>query len=82
MTREPNWTEEEFRTVLSNPKRSDEELSAESLDRTPGAIGFVRAGIHDFHNDCDNSILSATMKEVLRNSKEHWLCPVCQQVIT
>lgn len=81
MVRAPNWTEDEFRILLNSPKLSDVELNQGPLrSRSPGAIGFVRAGIYAYHPEKRNSggILSKMMVHLLEDKDrlrtQCWKC--------
>jgi hypothetical protein len=59
------WTEEEFRLLLANENMPDEGLAA-LLDRSPGAVGVVRAGVKRWQNGIDHKgILSKMMIRIL-----------------
>jgi hypothetical protein len=48
MAKAPDWTEEEFSTLLDCPTCSDEELAQRLDRRSAGAVGVVRAFLHHF----------------------------------
>lgn len=74
-SREPEWNDDEFLTVLRNLNRSDEELS-KMVRRSPGAVGALRAGLLAYANgDTHTTLLSEYMRDLLRG-REHYLRPV------
>lgn len=78
MVRAPNWTEGEFEIVLNSYGLSIEEVMQKlrscrpEVVRTPGAIGFVRAGIHAYHPEKRNpgEILSKMMIRILEEKRD------------
>jgi hypothetical protein len=77
MTRAPNWSIEEFDTVLNNSNLDSLELAQQLPRRTPGAIEVVRQGIHSFHTGGDLSLLSKMMLRRLKEKQEQVTCAVC-----
>jgi len=77
MTRAPNWSIEEFDTVLNNSNLDSLELAQQLPRRTPGAIEAVRQGIHSFHTGGDLSLLSKMMLRRLKERQEQVTCAVC-----
>jgi hypothetical protein len=75
--RAPNWTSDEFETLLSNPGLSDVELSRVIGTRTAGAVGVVREGIHAYHHGKDPGILNRMMKDRLAGKSKSVRCPKC-----
>ena len=73
--KEKEWSPEEFEILLQNPQLSDEELSSQLPCRSPGAIGVVRAFIHNFHMGGNVSGLSRMMIRHLEQGS--WNCPLC-----
>jgi hypothetical protein len=65
MARLPNWTEDEFRTLLDNPETSPADLSQGPLARSPEAIALIRQAAREFEAGHDNDRLSQTMRDVL-----------------
>lgn len=61
MKRAPAWTAQEFTTLLQNPTLSDAEIARLLPQRTEGAVGWVRSGIHSYHRGLDTSMLSKMM---------------------
>lgn len=79
MTRAPNWSSEEFETLLGNPLLTETELAALLPLRTPDAISWVRQGVHSFHTGRpDHQILSSMMKERLMGPSGPLLCAMCK----
>ncbi len=70
MTRAPDWTEEEFRLLLSQPMASSEELKASLSRRSVEAIQLVRQGIEQFQRDGHSPLLSQMMQRVLEEPRE------------
>lgn len=75
MARAPDWSEQEFETLLRNPQLSDEEVARLLPRRTLGAIGAVRSFLHNFHEGGDISGLSQMMASRLRRGS--WTCSKC-----
>jgi hypothetical protein len=75
MTRAPNWTEDEFETLLNNPHSSDEELADLLPQRTPDAVGVVRAFVHNYHLGGSMSGIGNMMVQRLEQGSV--TCPVC-----
>jgi len=44
MARKPDWTPDEFETLLANPESSNEELAKKLPQRSVGAVDAVRSG--------------------------------------
>jgi hypothetical protein len=78
MTKAPEWTKEEFILLVSRPELFDEELVSLLPNRSAGAIGVVRAGIHSFHTGGDVSMLSIMMKDLLGSKETLVECPICK----
>jgi len=79
MTRVPNWSKEEFETLLSNPLLTDAELTELLRQRTADAISWVRQGVHSFHTGrADHQILSRMMKDRLMEPSGPILCALCK----
>jgi hypothetical protein len=77
MKRKPEWTTEEFETLLQNPSLTDERLHLKLPNRTPAAIQVVRGGIHAFHLGQNTSMLSKLMITRLRSGASRLICPIC-----
>ncbi len=75
MSRDPNWSEQEFNIILLNPHSTDYELSAKLNGRSPESISNLRAFIHNFHIKGNISGLSKFM--VVRLGQGYWECPRC-----
>jgi hypothetical protein len=77
MNRAPDWTEEEFRALIENPKMAYDELAKVLPTRSVGAMTTVRSFLHSYHTGGDTSGLSEMMKRVLRERKHSVTCPQC-----
>jgi hypothetical protein len=80
MTREPEWSPEEFELLLSRPDLEDAELEAVIQTRSAGAIGAVRSGVHAFHQDnsAGRGLLSQMMKTRLTEPQPRsFPCRLC-----
>lgn len=77
MSRAPDWTDGEFRLLLSRPNAPASELVELLPRRTEGAIGVVRQGLHEFHQNGETSVLSQTMLRILTDPGIEWDCPIC-----
>jgi len=84
MARARDWTECEFATLLYRPELSHEAL-AEILagvreERSAGAVGVVREGVHTWHKEGRNPgrILSQMMVKLLEDKNrlrtQCWKC--------
>ncbi len=78
MTKELEWTKEEFILMMCNTELSDEELSVLLPNRSHEAVGVIRAGVHNFHTEGDISMLSEMMKELLGSKDTIVICPICK----
>lgn len=79
-TRAPEWTIEEFDWLLSNPQLTDQQVAEHVLNRSSGAIGVVRSGIHSFHQGGNVSMLSQMMLARLQAGSVVY-CPLCGAAI-
>ena len=77
MGRAPEWTISEFTIVAENPRLPDEEVAAQLPGRTRDAVGFVRAGLHDYHRGRENNFISQLIKDRLRIAGAQYECPKC-----
>ena len=77
MARKPDWTESEFEVVLNGYGISDEELAGRLPERSLGAVGVVRSGIHSFHKGGNISMLSKVMLRYLEDRRGTLTCPKC-----
>jgi len=73
-----DWSEEEFRVLLDRPDLADEEVAKILIGRSTGAIGVVRAGVHNFHLSGNVSMLSKMMLNYLQRRREPLRCPLCK----
>ncbi|MFC1846488.1 hypothetical protein ACFLYS_00305 [Chloroflexota bacterium] len=78
MSKEPEWTKEEFLVLVSKPDVSDEELANLLPNRSIGAVEVVRAGVHSFHTGGDISMLSRMMNDLLGSKVTIVECPICK----
>jgi hypothetical protein len=67
MTRAPDWSEEEFRLLLSHPDMPALELVTDLPQRTVAAIELVRQGVADFQKKGESVLLSQMMVRVLNS---------------
>jgi len=77
MARAKNWNKEEFEILLQNPRLTDEQLISYLPERSRGAIGVVRAFIHNYHKRGNVSGLSRMM--ISRLERDPWTCPLCDE---
>ena len=77
MTRAPDWSVEEFDTVLNNSNLDSLELAQQLPRRTPGAIELVRLGIHSSHTGGNVWFLSKMMLRRLKDKQEQVTCAIC-----
>ena len=75
MSRDANWSEQEFNIILLNPHSTDYELSVKLNGRSSGSISNLRAFIHNFHIKGNISGLSKFM--ITRLDEGYWECPRC-----
>jgi len=68
MSRAPNWTEEEFRRLLSQPDASPEELRQALPQRSVEAIDLVRNAVTDYRRSGESPLLSHVMMRILDES--------------
>lgn len=76
---EQSWTEGELDTVLTTRASSDLEV-ARQLHRTPGAIAYVRRGIHLFHLPSgagSQRMLAPRLRAHLEAGRGRQTCPSC-----
>lgn len=76
----PVWTNREFDIVLQNPTLSDGEVAGLLPQRTEGAVGWVRKGIHNYHRELDTSMLSKMMLRRLEDGPSV-VCPRCGETV-
>ena len=81
MSRAPNWSPEEFETLLQNQQLSDTQLSRLLPIRTVHAIGWVRNGVHSYHEGGNISMLSKMMIHRLEQGNGKIICPRCSVTI-
>ncbi len=78
MARVPDWTVDEFETLLNNYGLSDKELARELPKRSLGAIELVRDAIHSYHTDrMFISALSGMMRRRLGERRGSLVCSRC-----
>jgi hypothetical protein len=78
MAEKNEWTEQEFILLVSRPDLSDDGFAEIIPQRSAGAIGVVRAGVHSFHTGGDTSMLSEMMLSLLGSKNTLVTCPVCK----
>ena len=77
MARVPDWTADEFETLLNNYGLSDEELARKLPQRSVGAIELVRDAVHSYHTD--KMFISALSKMMCRRLEERRGSLVCSR---
>ena len=78
MARAPNWSPDEFETLLQHHELSDEEVAQMLPRRTVDAVTVVRNGIHAYHSGMNISMLSQMMQQWLADPNRRVHCPRCQ----
>ena len=76
----PPWTSDEFEVLRGSHSMSDADLARRLPSRSVGALGWVRSGLHSFHQGGDVSMLSEMMKETFHKNPGGTTCPRCVQV--
>jgi len=76
--RAPDWTDEEFDTLLSGAEWTAEDLAAWLPQRSAGAIEAVRAFVHAAHLNGSIVGLSRMMQNRLAARKGTLTCAVCR----
>jgi hypothetical protein len=75
--RAPDWTPGEFETLLQHSESDDQAVAELLPERSMGAVGVVRQGIHAYHREGMNrSMLSEMM--IHRLGQGSVTCPVCR----
>ena len=77
MVRAPDWYEDEFHIVVTSCGLSDEGLRARLPNRSTGAIGVVREGVHAYHIGGNTTMLSQMMRSYLSRNRSDLRCPKC-----
>jgi hypothetical protein len=77
MSRAPDWTADEFETLLQGGHRAVEELASVLRGRTVETIEVVQHGIHNYHVGRGTSMLSEMMLRRLGDRSRPVICPVC-----
>ncbi len=77
MTREPDWTEDEFDILMHAGRIPAEDLVAQLPRRSVGAINAVRGGVHHYHTAGGTSLLSAMQRRYLADRHGALACPHC-----
>jgi hypothetical protein len=78
MAEKSEWTEQEFIMLVSRPDLPDDGFAEILPQRSVGAIGVVRAGVHSFHTGGDTSMLSKMMLSLLGAKNTLVTCPICK----
>jgi hypothetical protein len=81
MTREPEWTADEFDLLARNDALSNEALAALLPRRSPGAVAAVRGGIHQFHRKGESTMISKLAKGRLTLPGRVLVCHICGERI-
>jgi len=78
MAQAPEWTEDEFRLLLTAYGIPDEELAARMPRRNVGGIKMVRGLVHSYHEgaDCAGMLSQMVFRELERGAGE-LTCPAC-----
>lgn len=76
--RAPDWSDQEFKILLDRSELLDEDVAKILTKRSAGAVGVVRAGVHNFHLGGNVSMLSRMMVDYLKKRRAHIICPVCK----
>ena len=77
MTTTPDWTPDEFKTLLLGKGTPSFSLALQLPGRTAGAVGVVQQGVHAFHLGRNHSMLSRLMVDYLEEQRGNLVCPVC-----
>jgi len=81
MTRQPEWSMEEFAVLMASAELPADELAATALpSRSVGAIEVVRQGVHLYHMEQPtHGILSRAVMGFLERRPElsRTMCHVC-----
>ncbi len=77
MSRMPDWTIDEFKTLLAAGGKAPFKVVDQLPDRSAGAISVVQQGIHAFHLGRDHSMLSRMVVDHLKSQAGSVLCRVC-----
>jgi hypothetical protein len=81
MKRDPNWTEEEFEILLTNPHLHDMELARKLSRRSEYAVHLLRDEIHYRHTGIEKPKLSKMMRRRLALGPHPVKCPRCGENI-
>jgi hypothetical protein len=73
----PDWTLDEFKTLLAAGGKAPAQLVGQIPTITAGTIAVVQQGIHAFHMGRDHSVLSRLMVDYLEEQRGKLVCPVC-----
>jgi hypothetical protein len=73
----PEWTKEEFATLLEAPDLPAPELATHLPRRSVGSIESVRAFVHSFHRGQNTSGLSKVMLEAIAAHVDEMTCAEC-----
>ena len=76
--RAPDWTIEEFDTLVNASGWTTAELASRLPGRTVGGIEIVRAGVHQYHQAGVSPLLSRMMKDYLGARPGTLTCAVCK----
>ena len=78
MDRTPDWTIDEFETLMHHPRLTEVELKQVVPGHSAVAIAIVREGVHSWHRgQRDTTLLSDAMKEWLAQRTTPVECAVC-----
>ena len=74
----PAWKPEEFETLLQHPGSDDQAVAELLSERSMGAVGVVRRGIHAYHTGMNTSMLAEMMVRRLKQGSVICPVPVCR----
>ena len=79
MDRTPDWTIDEFETLMRHPQLTEVELKDVVRGHSAVAIAIVREGVHSWHRgNRDTTLLSPDMKAWLEHHTTPVECAVCR----
>ncbi|MBZ5640592.1 MAG: hypothetical protein LAO51_17790 [Acidobacteriia bacterium] len=82
MPQAPDWTAQDFETLLQNGHRAVEDLARVLPGRAVGTIEVVQHGIHSYHVGRGTSMLSEMMLRRLGDRSRPVICPVCGMTVS
>ena len=73
----PDWTIDEFKTLLEGKGISPFNLAFQLPGRIPKTVSGIQQGVHAFHLGEAHSMLSKLMVDYLEERQGNLVCPVC-----